>query len=129
MWIAVILVITLWPDPNPQRGLNLVPLRSVERLFVLLRLEGYQGAGAQVWALNILGNLLLFLPVGWLLFHQLRARRALGVILASLALSLAIELYQLRSAQRTADIDDVIFNLTGALLGMGCARLQGGGRT
>ncbi|HEX9636812.1 MAG TPA: VanZ family protein [Acidobacteriota bacterium] len=126
-WLALILLLTLLPDPGPAREINLSPLLSVRRLILASHNSGVLGRAARVWIYNIAGNLLLFLPVGLLSFVSLRGLRvgrsaaAAGAALFSLALSLAIELYHFSIPQRTADIDDVIFNLLGAAGGVALA--------
>lgn len=95
-------VLTLWPaadDPTDRARLILVPFRSSPG--------------------NLVGNVLLFLPVG--AFAALRlpvfdSARRTG--LAAAALSLSVEAVQyLFVPGRHADITDVIGNTAGALLG------------
>lgn len=67
---------------------------------------------------NIVGNILLFMPIGLLLpllFN--RIRRFGAFIWRAAVISVAIEATQLFSRARTVDIDDVILNTTGAALG------------
>ena len=93
------------------RGMpQLVPLRTT-----LLELRG----GAWSFTYHTVGNLLWFAPLGWLL----RRRRPYTVLLAGAALSVGIELMQLLLMTGVTDIDDVIFNALGALLGWGIARV------
>ena len=67
---------------------------------------------------NLFGNLALLLPLGLLGPTALPALdRWWRVALVALLLSIAIELIQLAVPDRSADINDVIVNLTGALLG------------
>ena len=69
-------------------------------------------------------NVLLFVPLGLLLSalfsHQRKPSR---VVLLGLGLSLLIELSQIFSGRAT-DVDDLIFNTLGALLGLYCYRLN-----
>ena len=79
--------------------------------------------------LNLLGNTLMFLPVGivWpAVFPQLRTgRKALA---AGVGFSFAIEILQLPFFDRVSDIDDLILNSLGFILGFGiwffCQRHQ-----
>jgi glycopeptide antibiotics resistance protein len=70
------------------------------------------------WIRQMLGNLLLLLPVGLLGPIALpwldRWRR---VLLVAFALSLAIELAQLWIPDRAADVDDLLLNVAGAAIG------------
>ena len=69
---------------------------------------------------NFLGNLAAFVPMGWLLLGLLGRRRlALRVAGLSLVLSLIIEVLQGLSGRRVADVDDVILNTAGGLIGYG----------
>ncbi|SDM01393.1 Glycopeptide antibiotics resistance protein [Corynebacterium mycetoides] len=60
---------------------------------------------------NLLGNVGLFLPVGFLVCN---ARRG---ALVGLALSLGIEITQFVTASGYSDIDDLVYNTAGAALG------------
>ena len=71
---------------------------------------------------NVVGNVAMFIPVGWLLAVFVGRRRVLKAVVASVGLSTAIEVAQL-FVGRFSDIDDVILNTTGALLGAGVALL------
>jgi len=72
---------------------------------------------------NLLGNLALLLPLGLLGPIALPALdRWWRVLLLELAYSATIELIQLAVPDRSADIDDVIVNVTGALLGYAALR-------
>ena len=72
--------------------------------------------------MQMLGNILVFVPMGMLLplvWH--RPRSALATIGAALAASVVIEviqyLQQSMGMQRSVDVDDVILNVFGALIG------------
>jgi glycopeptide antibiotics resistance protein len=113
IWLAIGLAMTLQPiDPPP--GLvvvpNFVPLRT---LAVYL-----SHTDSPFWMGQLVGNLLLLLPVGLLGPIALPAMNGwLRVLLVALALSLAIEVAQLGIPNRMADVDDVLLNVVGALIG------------
>jgi glycopeptide antibiotics resistance protein len=70
------------------------------------------------WVSQAIGNLLLLLPVG--LFGPLALPwldRWWRVLLAALLISACIETAQLWIPERSADVDDVMVNAAGALLG------------
>lgn len=75
--------------------------------------------------LILLGNMAAFVPLGVLLPLALRRRSALIVLATALVASIAIEIGQLALsvavgwAYRSADIDDVIVNVLGAMVGYG----------
>lgn len=67
--------------------------------------------------LNFLGNVFLFVPLGVLLvFISRQCRKMIYPLLSGLILSVLIELLQLFEGRGT-DIDDVILNFLGTLLG------------
>ena len=70
---------------------------------------------------NIVGNIVLFLPIGALLVlaSSMGARRA---TLIGASMSLAVEVTQLAFG-RSADIDDVLLNTLGAAIGAALAAL------
>ena len=111
--LAVGLAMTLQPvDPPP--GLvvlpNVVPLRTLA-VYVA-------NTDSPFWMGQLAGNLLLLLPVGLLGPIALPAMDGwLRVLLVALGLSLAIEAAQLFVPNRMADVDDVLLNVIGALIG------------
>ena len=79
-------------------------------------------------AASMVGNMLLFLPFGVLVpWYCARGRSLRAVLLAALCVSTAIESLQFVERaiglSRSTDIDDVILNVTGALIGLACYRL------
>ena len=113
LYLAVLFGLTLVFFRSPPRPLasrlNLVPLVGIVRF---LRRGG--------WALvvNVLGNLAAMAPLGFLLpALSPRYDRAGRVALVSFCLSLAVELLQLASRQRIADVDNLLLNTAGGLLG------------
>lgn len=73
---------------------------------------------------NIGGNVVMFIPLGFLLPLLFRQARTLwSLVWRVLVISVAIELLQLLTQVRATDVDDVILNLVGALVGYGIYRL------
>lgn len=110
-------------DPYWRNSVNLVPFATVQ-----LYLDSDLGAIA--WA-NLLGNLLLLVPFGALGPVAWRKLDRFGRILgAGVTISLAIEVLQfakrfvdMLGMTRSVDIDDVILNVAGALIGYVLYRL------
>jgi glycopeptide antibiotics resistance protein len=92
-------------NPKP----NLIPFHTM---------RGDWQVGGQEFVVNFLGNLVAFMPMG-ILPTLIRGRRtgAWQVALFSLVLSLMIEGGQYASGRRVADVDDLILNTLGGLLG------------
>ena len=113
LWLIAGLVLTLEPA-HPLAGQvvddNLVPFHTLSIYLANL--------GSWFWMRNLLGNLALLLPLGLLGPIALPALdRWWRIALVALLVSTAIELTQLLVPDRSADIDDVIVNVGGALLG------------
>jgi glycopeptide antibiotics resistance protein len=113
VWLAGGLLLTLLPAdlaPGQVVGHNFIPLRTLAIYMANLD-SGF-------WVGQMVGNALLLLPVGLLgpvVFPWLD--RWLRVLVTSLALSSAIEVAQLWIPDRSADVDDVLLNVVGAILG------------
>jgi len=119
LWLIGGLVLTLQPaHPLPGQVIddNLVPFRTIAIYLANL--------GWWFWMRNLFGNLGLLLPIGLLGPIALRALdRWWRIALVALLVSTAIELTQLFVPDRSADIDDVIVNVAGALLGYAINRI------
>ncbi|HEX8498149.1 MAG TPA: VanZ family protein [Actinomycetales bacterium] len=117
--LAGVLLLTLTRGSAPGGGVNLVPGAGI-----LVQLGNVnQGLGRA----NIVGNVALFVPLGLLGAPALgwRSRR---VVAGAGLLSVAIELSQMTTG-RTADIDDVLLNTLGAVIGaVVTATMIGAGR-
>lgn len=102
-------------------GLNLIPFRTI-----LEEIRGIPGLTAEdrlpIAMLNILGNLLLYVPVGFLLPAGKKSR-LLSVLLFGLILSCGFEILQYLFG-RSADIDDVLLHLLGLAAGYGLWKLR-----
>lgn len=113
LWLIGGLVLTLQPaHPLPGQVVddNLVPFHT---LAIYLR-----NLGSEFWMRNLFGNLALLLPLGLLGPIALPALdRWWRIALVALLYSVAIELLQRLVPARSADIDDVIVNVAGALIG------------
>ncbi|QNU65697.1 VanZ family protein [Ruminiclostridium herbifermentans] len=100
-------------------SINIIPLRTIIE---------YSTSGYNVKAIttNLLGNIAAFMPMGFLLpivFSKLNRMRK--VIYVSFISALLIELMQYILRVGASDIDDVILNILGAVLGywiMRCVR-------
>lgn len=69
---------------------------------------------------NIFGNLFLFLPMGLYLPCMFKKLRTLGkFILCIFAILPVVEVFQLLLRRGSFDIDDIIMNIIGAIIGFG----------
>lgn len=92
---------------------NLIPFKTITAYL------GEMGdENIDVWFFNLFGNVLAFMPMGFLLplvFKKLKSPGA--IVLAVLLTSSVLEILQLVSKLGIADIDDVILNTLGGFLG------------
>jgi glycopeptide antibiotics resistance protein len=113
LWLIGGLVLTLQPaHPLPGQVVddNLVPFHTLAIY--------WRNLGSEFWLRNLFGNVLLLLPLGLLGPIALPSLdRWWRVALVALLYSMTIELIQLAVPDRSADIDDVIVNVAGALFG------------
>jgi glycopeptide antibiotics resistance protein len=110
-YLVVFLGLTLGGFYHPGASKNLVPFRTMEHD---LRKGGWE------FVINFVGNMVVTLPIGWIMPFFLGKRCSTGkVAAAALTLSSGIEFLQGISGQRVADIDDVILNTAGGLVGYG----------
>lgn len=129
-WLLVIATSgwLLWMTLNPGgrlpiRELNLIPFVEQEWALTCLFNSNCAYHRNAFWFLfiNLLGNIVVFVPLGFGLVGALgwnRLRVAVGgAVLGGFAFSLMIELLQLALPGRTTDIDDLIFNTLGAAIG------------
>lgn len=114
MSICAIGVITLGSVVTRQLvgepGVNVVPFQEIQR--------GLNNRGTSSWT-NVVGNVAMFVPFGFVIACLARGGLWGRLILATvsgLVFSAAIEVTQY-SFGRVADIDDVILNTSGALVG------------
>jgi glycopeptide antibiotics resistance protein len=110
-YLIVLLDLTLFQYPQPGANVNLLPFRSMAHD---LRHGGWE------LLVNFFGNVVVFLPLGLLLpILWRRWRSALRITLVSFTLSASIETLQYVSGRRIADVDDVILNTLGGVMGYG----------
>jgi glycopeptide antibiotics resistance protein len=113
LWLIGGLVLTLqpaYPLPGQVVDDNLVPFHTLAIY--------WRNLGSEFWMRNLFGNLALLLPLGLLGPVALPALdRWWRIALVALLYSVAIEVIQLAVPDRSADIDDVIVNVAGAMLG------------
>jgi glycopeptide antibiotics resistance protein len=116
-----LLLMTLRPDSTPNQ-INLIPL--AEHGQALACLVNSSCANPQVfWFLfiDVLGNILVFVPLGVGLagiVHRANYWQTLQrVTLLGLLFSLTLEISQLAIPSRATDVDDLIFNTLGVIVG------------
>jgi glycopeptide antibiotics resistance protein len=108
-YILFLLDIALLRFPSTHPAPNFVPFRTI--------LSDW-AAGWKEFVVNFIGNIVAFLPMGLIPTLILgRWIKLWHVVLFGLSLSLAIEGGQYLSGRRVTDVDDLILNTVGTLLG------------
>ena len=87
-------------------GINLIPFKEMLRYSI----------GSLGFIKNTIGNIVLFVPYGFFCFYYTKEKRiSIGILVACIA-SFCIELVQFLIG-RSFDIDDIILNVFGAIIG------------
>jgi len=87
-----------------------------EMIYVLTPFHTYIGLYNKLLAQNIL-NIVLFMPIGFFAGAALKKKHLLNAIKIGVVLSLSIEVIQLISRRGICNIDDVIHNTLGCIIG------------
>ena len=117
--VLLLLDMTLRWFPRRDPPINLVPFRTIA---YDLRV------GGRDFYVNFVGNIVAFVPLGLLPpFISRRRLSWVGVAAAGALFSAAIEGSQFLLGTRVTDVDDVLLNATGTLIGFAAAsRLRPG---
>lgn len=92
---------------------NLELFKEIKR-FITYR----QQLGFESFVVNILGNILAFAPFGFMLpLLNIRYRKFFNIFFLSFLFSLAVELVQLYLKVGIFDVDDLVLNTLGGLIG------------
>jgi glycopeptide antibiotics resistance protein len=116
----VLVYLTLFMHTGPRE----LPWASRLRLWPGRTIVTFLQTGGWPMVVNIVGNLAAFVPLGflWPLLRTGKTRAGEVACLAA-AVSLVIEVLQLGLGHRVADVDDVVLNALGGLIGFGAYRL------
>ena len=91
---------------------NLVLFKEIKRFIVYRETLG----GFAVFT-NLFGNILIFMPYGFFISMASRERGFFKTLLYSFGLSLCVEIFQLFSKVGSFDVDDILLNTAGGVLG------------
>jgi len=74
----------------------------------------------EIWSglffINVIGNVVLFLPFGFLASYYLKIKKIFFIFSISFLFSLSIELFQILIG-RVFDVDDIFLNVIGGMIG------------
>ena len=102
---------------TPQDGYvyNLTPLKEIKRFMKYIWDNDALGRAAR---LNIYGNIIAFIPFGIYLPYTSESKLGfISTFLYTFSLSLTIELVQLITKVGSCDVDDIILNALGGVIG------------
>ena len=121
LYVAFLLYNTFEPftillERQNQRA-NLVPLQGIFRMIESASKFDI-GVTRKIVLINLAGNILIFSPFGFTIpLLERRLNRVWMVVLLGLSLSIVIELAQTFLVARVFDVDDLMLNAFGTLLG------------
>lgn len=92
---------------------NLIPFQEIRRFWIYR-----EQVGTFAWVSNLLGNVIGFLPFGFILPVIFRNFRSFwSIMFGGFLFSLLVETIQLVTKVGCFDVDDLILNTLGAILG------------
>ena len=108
-------IVDTWQKDVVLEGLhtaNFIPFKTIKMYIRYYNMPGIRSFS------NLFGNVLIFVPVGVLLPIVHRASKHVGIMLLNaLLLVVGIEVFQLFSNFGAFDVDDIILNCFGVLIG------------
>lgn len=103
---------------QPRRTVNFIPFATIADYIF-----GNTGVSKSVVWNNILGNIFAFVPLGLYLQMIKRENTIKKGVMQILLISLLVEILQLAFGIGAGDVDDIILNTLGGLLGIICYQL------
>lgn len=91
---------------------NLELFKEIKRFYAYRETIGYTA-----FLLNIVGNVVLFMPFGFILPALVKRANLLHVFILTIMLSLSIEVAQLITKLGSFDVDDLFLNTVGGVAG------------
>lgn len=93
-------------ETNTSGGYNLIPFTEITRYEV----------GSKLFMYNVIGNIVIFIPFGYFVSGYIKASKVSHILAVSVISSLTVEVVKLQIG-RSFDIDDIILNVCGAIIG------------
>lgn len=104
LWLLFELLTTT--EINHNGGMNLVPFSEILRYDI----------GSRMFMMNVVGNILIFVPFGYLISDYIKSKNIWPILITSLVTSVSVEFIQLNIG-RSFDVDDIFLNVLGTILG------------
>ncbi len=106
IYILLLFQMLIATDTNNFHGVNLKLFNEITRYKF----------GTSLFNINVFGNILIFVPFGLFISEYLSAKKVYSVFIVSMLTSASVELVQLRIG-RSFDIDDILLNVIGSVIG------------
>lgn len=106
VYILCMFQIVTSQDVSSVHGVNITLFKELTR---------YQ-IGTKLFYRNIIGNIIMFIPFGFFASYYLKLNKKSIIFYLTLVVSIIIELIQLKIG-RAFDVDDIILNMAGSLIG------------
>ena len=108
---------------------NLVPFKTIMNY-----LQNIGHIRFDVWIYNLAGNIVAFMPLGFLLPLAFKRFKAMKTCAAAFIFILTAEVLQLVSRRGVFDVDDILLNILGSIIGYGIYKIlfiifKAGGKT
>lgn len=117
LYIAFLVYFLIFSDWYGRAGVmseyhyNLVPFQEIKRFWNYRKMLGL------VSFANLIGNILVFVPFGFFMPMASRYRSFILTMTYSLGLSILVEAFQFVSRVGSFDVDDIILNTIGGIIG------------
>lgn len=109
IYILLLFELLTRAELNINSGYNLVPFTEIFRYKI----------GSQSFYLNVIGNIVIFIPFGYFISNYIKPKGMLPILIVSALSSMTVEFVQI-CIGRSFDIDDIILNAVGAIIGFLC---------
>lgn len=101
-----------------KNNISLIPFRTIRSYWKIVCLKQYNNVLFYHSVINLAGNIILFIPIGYFLPRLWIKMRKFFPFLLTCTVSICIvELLQFLTLLGSMDIDDLILNLAGMILG------------
>ena len=107
IYILCLFQVVTFQDDVSWASNNFIPFNEIFRYSITSRL----------FIKNVIGNMLMFLPFGFFISYYLNNEKVWLTLFITVITSLAIELVQLTMVGRVFDVDDIILNVIGGVVG------------
>lgn len=106
VYILLLFELLTGTENSSTSGINIFPFSEIFRYEI----------GSKMFIYNVLGNILLFIPYGYFVTRYVQGKSVFQILIVSLITSFTVEILQVRLG-RSFDVDDIILNVVGGILG------------